>query len=269
MSKERIRVASRLWCPSRIVVSVTSSRSCASIQSATAFGPFSSSSCRVPGGGASSGTTGGLGARASAGGLGRPAVSGMAVDGDVGDVGQDLRRPVAARAEMEELGRRVDELGGVGIVEERRVLQQVLDEGDVGRDPADAELAQRPVQPRDRHLRRRRPGRHLLEQRVVVAGDHRPRIGGAAVEPDAVPGRAAIGGDPAVVGDEVVLRVLGGDPALDRVAVERDSSWLALPVASASVAPSAIRICARTMSMPVTSSVTVCSTWMRGLTSMK
>jgi hypothetical protein len=34
-------------------------------------------------------------------------------------------------------------------------------------------------------------------------------------------------------------------------------------------APSVMRICALTMSMPVTCSVTVCSTWMRGLTSMK
>ena len=47
------------------------------------------------------------------------------------------------------------------------------------------------------------------------------------------------------------------------------SAWLALPVASAMVAPSSIRIWARTMSMPVTSSVTVCSTWTRGFTSMK
>ena len=47
------------------------------------------------------------------------------------------------------------------------------------------------------------------------------------------------------------------------------SAWLALPVASAIVAPSAIRIWARTMSMPVTSSVTVCSTCTRGFTSMK
>ncbi len=43
----------------------------------------------------------------------------------------------------------------------------------------------------------------------------------------------------------------------------------ATPVASVSVAPWAIRICARTMSMPVTSSVTVCSTCTRGFTSMK
>ncbi len=51
--------------------------------------------------------------------------------------------------------------------------------------------------------------------------------------------------------------------------LSRTSSWLAFPVASASVLPSAIRICARTMSIPVTSSVTVCSTCTRGFTSMK
>ena len=45
--------------------------------------------------------------------------------------------------------------------------------------------------------------------------------------------------------------------------------WPGTPVASATVAPWAIRIWAFTRSMPVTSSVTVCSTWMRGFTSMK
>jgi hypothetical protein len=35
-------------------------------------------------------------------------------------------------------------------------------------------------------------------------------------------GGAAIGGDAAVVGREVVLRILGGDPALQRVAVQAD-----------------------------------------------
>ena len=68
----------------------------------------------------------------------------------------------------------------------------------------------------------RRPGGDLLEQRIVEAGDHRAGIGGAAVEADAEAGGAAIGGDAAVVGDEVLLRVLGGDPALEGVAVEPD-----------------------------------------------
>ena len=100
------------------------------------------------------------------------------------------------------------------------MLEQRLEEGEVGGDAADPVLAQRPVHARDRLLGRRRPGGDLLQHRVVVAGDHGTRIGGAAVDADAEAEGAAIGGDPAIVGDEVVLGVLGGDPALQRVAVE-------------------------------------------------
>ena len=102
------------------------------------------------------------------------------------------------------------------------MVDDVLEEGEVGGDAADAELAERPVHAGDGLLGGRRPGGDLLEERIVVAGDHRAGIGGAAVEADAEAGRAAIGGDAAVVGDEVLLRVLGGDPALERVAVEAD-----------------------------------------------
>ena len=129
MSNERIRVASRLWCAvahrgvgdEHPLLRPASSR-----PPPSAPAPPASAAC--PAAAASAGTAGGRGARASAGGRARPAVSGMAVDGDVGDVGQDLRRPVAARLEAEQLGRRVDELRGVGVVEKRRMLQQVLDE---------------------------------------------------------------------------------------------------------------------------------------------
>jgi hypothetical protein len=61
-------------------------------------------------------------ARAAFGGLaigGRADAAGgfrVAVHRDVGDVDQDLRRPVAALLEGEKGGRRVDELGGVGVV---------------------------------------------------------------------------------------------------------------------------------------------------------
>jgi hypothetical protein len=57
---------------------------------------------------------------------------------------------------------------------------------------------------------------------VVIAGDDGARIGRSAVDPDAEAHRASIGGDAAVVRDEVVLRVLGRDAALERVAVERE-----------------------------------------------
>jgi hypothetical protein len=144
------------------------------------------------------------------------------VDGDVGDIGQHLGAPVAPLGELEKLGRRVDELGGVLVVQKRRVFQQVLDEGDVGADAADAELAQGAVHPGDGGLGRRCPGGDLGQQAVIVAGDHAARISGAAVETDAHAGGRAIGGDAAVIGDEIVERILGGDPGLERVAVERD-----------------------------------------------
>ena len=159
----------------------------------------------------------------SGGRAGPVARLGMAVHGDVGDVGEHPGAAVAALGEAQQLGRRVDEAGGVLVRQEGGVLQQVLDEGDVGRHAADAELAQGAAEPGDRALRGLGVRGHLDEKRIVVAGDHPAGIGGAAVEADAHAGRLAERGDAAVVGDEAVLRILGGDPGLDGVAVERDS----------------------------------------------
>jgi hypothetical protein len=50
----------------------------------------------------------------------------------------------------------------------------------------------------------------------------------------------------------------------------RMSAWPGTPLSGEPMrAPSAMRICAFTRSIPVAHSVTVCSTWMRGFTSMK
>ena len=65
-------------------------------------------------------------------------------------------------------------------------------------------------------------------------------------------------------GSSVVMRHCIAEPRTST------SSWAGTPLAgSPIVAPCARRICAFTMSMPVTTSVTVCSTCTRGLTSMK
>ena len=66
-------------------------------------------------------------------------------------------------------------------------------------------------------------------------------------------------------GGERPVGVLGVDAALDGVALQLDVVLLA----TASGSPAATRICALTRSMPVSISVTGCSTWMRALTSMK
>ncbi len=145
---------------------------------------------------------------------------GMPVHGDVGDVGEDLGGAVGAGAEVEQLWRRVDELGGVGVVQEGRVFQQVDDEVDVGGHAADAELAQGAVHAGDGLFGRLRPGGDLDQQRIVIAGDDAPSIGRAAIQPDAHAGGRAIGGDAAIIGDEVVLRVFGGDAALQGMAAQ-------------------------------------------------
>ncbi len=65
-------------------------------------------------------------------------------------------------------------------------------------------------------------------------------------------------------GSSVVIRHCMAEP-FSRTSSCAGTPLSALPIA----APSASRICALTMSIPVTTSVTVCSTWIRGLTSMK
>ena len=204
-----------------MVVSVTSTRVCSRIQAAKPCGPSRSSRGLVPLAGSSVGCeVRRLGQPRVAARAGAAGDLGVAVDGDVADIGQELGRPVAPLAQLEQLGRLVDEAGRVLAGEEAGMLEQRLEEGEVGGDAADPVLAQGPVHARDRLLGRGRPGGDLLQHRVVVAGDHGTRVGGAAVDPDAEAEGAAIGGDPAIVGDEVVLGVLGGDPALQRVAVE-------------------------------------------------
>ena len=154
---------------------------------------------------------------------------------------------------------------------ERRVVDHVLEERNVGLHAADAELAQGAVHALAGFREVSAPARDLHEQRIVVRRDHRAAVGRCPVEPDAEAGGRTVGVDLAVIGDEVVRGVFGRHAALEGEAVERD---LVLRGAGASAAPCsscpwATRICERTMSMPVTTSVTVCSTWMRGFISMK
>jgi hypothetical protein len=114
------------------------------------------------------------------------------------------------------------------------------------------------------------PGGDLDQERVVIRGDHRTGVGGAGIQADAKTRRAAVHRNLAVIGGEVVFRVFGGDAALQGVPAQADVFLERNErVVVAHRAPSVTRICALTMSTPVTTSVTVCSTWMRGLTSMK
>ncbi len=150
------------------------------------------------------------------------------------------------------------------------MADDVLEERQVRRHAADPELAQGALHPVDRLLRRWRPGGQLLQERIVEARDDRAGIGRAAVQADAEAGGAAIGGDAAVIGDEVLLGVLGGDAALQGVTVEDDLLLRRHAGGGRADGRPLEDVDLRLDDVDAGHLlVTVCSTWMRGFTSMK
>ena len=101
------------------------------------------------------------------------------------------------------------------------VVDDVFEKRNVGLDAAHAELAQRAVHALAGLCELAAPGRHLHQQRIVIRRDHRAAVRRTAVEPDAEARGRAVGGELSVIGHEVVGGILGGDAALQRVAVER------------------------------------------------
>ncbi len=152
-------------------------------------------------------------------------------------------------------------LGRRAARDERRMEDQVAEKRDVGLDAADAKLAQRAIGPAHRLLERLSPDRHLDEQRVEVRRDDGAAEPVAAVEPHGKAAGRSIGGDAPVVGDEVILGIFGRDAALQRDAARADLV-LRRQRQRRLVKTAALRDqnLARTRSMPVTTSVTVCST---------
>ena len=218
----RTRVASSDWCASRMVVSVKRSPFCSRTQAASPSGPRASRMSRVPGGGGEARSTFGTGASRSS--LGR---SGFWTPGEPLTITSPIQESsfVARscfRAETSSSGCRSMKEVSARPVEEDRVGHHVLEEGDVGLHAADAELLEGAVHDARRLLEGEPPGADLHQQRVVVRGDLGPGEAVAGVEPDPGAAGGAVGLDGAEVGGEVVLRVLGGDAALDGEAAHLD-----------------------------------------------
>lgn len=146
----------------------------------------------------------------------------MPVHRHICKIGEQLRSAVLTLDLCKQLRRRIDEAGRIGVVAETRMANDGLEEGEVGRNTANSEFAQRAVHAADRFIRLRRPGRYLHQKRIVITGDDRPRIGRPAIQTNAEAGRRAVRRYTAVVGNEIVLRVFCGDTALQRMAVEAD-----------------------------------------------
>ena len=103
-----------------------------------------------------------------------------------------------------------------------RVIDDVFDERDVGGDAANAKFAQRAIHAIAGFVEMLAPSGDFDEQRIVIGGENRACVSGAAVETDAESRGRAIRRNFSVVGREIVLRIFGGDAALQRGAVERD-----------------------------------------------
>ena len=140
----------------------------------------------------------------------------VAVDDHVGEVLEHPRRPVAADRKVEEGGRLVDEPRRAVAGEEVRIRDEVDEERDVGLHPANAKLLQAALDVTGRLLMRQAAGCDFHEQRVEVGRDDGAREGGAGVEANAHAAGRPVGRHAAVVGEESVFGILGGDAALDR-----------------------------------------------------
>ena len=114
-----------------------------------------------------------------------------------------------------------DEAGVDALVAEFRLAEQGAQEPDVGGQAVDGELVEGAQGAVHCHLEVAAAAGHLHQQRVEVRGD-RGAHGDVAVETHARATRGLVAGDHAGVGAEAVGRVLGGDAALQRSAVEFD-----------------------------------------------
>ncbi len=144
------------------------------------------------------------------------------VDRHVGEVGEQLGAAVGGGAGGQQVRALLDEGGGDPAGLEVGVVQDRLQERDVGGHATDAELGDRAPGPADGGLEVAAPAGQLDQHRVEVRADLRTGVGGAAVEADAGAARGTVGADPSGVRAEAVGGVLGGDAALEGGAAQGD-----------------------------------------------
>ena len=147
------------------------------------------------------------------------ALGGGVVHLDLGDIAQHLVGAVPAVLKLEELRGLVNELGVAPARAEGGMTEDVGHKGNVGLDAADVFLRDGAGGLAAHGVEGPVPCGDLDQQRVIIGGDDGAGVGVAAVQTDAEAAAGAVGGDLAGVGGEVVGRVLGGDAALDGVAV--------------------------------------------------
>lgn len=188
------------------------------------------------------------------------------IDRDISQVLQDAVLLIGRRRSLQQIWMAVDEAGINALGHKVRLTQQRAQETNVGSNTSDVEFLKGTASTLHGLLEILATAGHLHQQRVEVRRDFRTH-GSRTVQADTSATWRTVGGQGAGIWTEAVIRVFGGNAALQRKAIELDVFWRRSK--SSKVAPAAICIWDFTISMPVTSSVTVCSTCTRGFISMK
>ena len=144
----------------------------------------------------------------------------MSVYSDISNIGEDFGGTVAAFGEFKQFWRSVNKAGGIVIVQEGWMLEQIFHKGNIRTHASDAKFAQGAVHAGNGRLRSWGPSGNLFQKTIIIAGDHRTRIGSTTVKPDAHTCRPTISSNAAVIGDKIIRWIFGGNTALDGVAVE-------------------------------------------------
>ena len=218
-SRVRTRVASSDWCASRNVVSVTATAVCARRAFGEAFRAELQEPLAGPRRGPQVASTAGSLSAGSEWTVSSPL--GLLTVTSASQVSSLVPRSAETRA-FSSSGPFVDEGGGHVAGDEVGIVQDGLQEGDVGGHAADAEFGEGAAGTGDGGRVVAAAAGQLDQHGVEVRADLGARVDGAAVEPHAGAAGRAVAGDLADVGPEAVGRILRGDAALQRSAPELD-----------------------------------------------
>src|SRR5437588_4492642 len=151
-----------------------------------------------------------------------PSYFGIAVEDDVAKIRKQLGGTVSTAGEAEKFGRLAEEIGGDCAGEKLRVVHNIFDKGDIRFYAANAEFAEGAVHALTSLGKICAPGGDFDEKRIVIGGEHRAGVSGAAIETNTETCGGTIGRNFPIVGGEVFLRVFGGHATLESRAIERN-----------------------------------------------
>lgn len=143
------------------------------------------------------------------------------IDRDISQVLQDAVLLIGCRRSLQQIWVAVDEAGVNPLGHKVRLTQQRAQETDVGSNTSDVEFLKGTASTLHGLLEILATAGHLHQQRVEVRRDFRTH-GSRTVQADTSATWRTVGGQGAGIWTEAVIRVFGGNAALQRKAIELD-----------------------------------------------